>query len=57
MKISQKGILQGRGQKIEYLVITGVTGKTKIKTIEKKYRGTYNHIAGKDIITRPANRG
>lgn len=36
----------------EYLILKGVTGSTLIKPLEKKYKGVFKTIGGKNVIVR-----
>lgn len=48
IKITSKKILNNR----EYLKLSGVSGKTSIKSLEKKYGGEFRLIGGKPVIVR-----
>jgi hypothetical protein len=36
----------------EYITLSGVTGKTSIKSLEKKYKGEFRLIGSKPVIIR-----
>jgi hypothetical protein len=52
VKIKSKKILGSN----EYLQFSGITGKTSIKSLEKKYQGEFRLINNIPVIVRPLKK-